>query len=351
MEFCSSAFGLPAALSVGHPPLGPAWEVPSSSTVIVRSTIKERHPRSAIRGLGGCATTMTTNPFVFATQVCKQYSLFSKRTSNYFLVQLPGPRCCVAVAVEIVDAIRCLLLLAGDIESNPGPDTSAVLSELRKLTTGQSQLISEVKNLKDKLLTTEQTLTVVSQRLTDLEHHYQNLLSIRTDIDSLRADCTQTAGLVCNIEARLDEAENHSRRNNLIFYGVPETNTKESFAQSEQLIIDICRNNLDVNVDPKEIDRAHRLGKFSQNRRRPIIVKFTFHKTKSAILSCGRKFKGTDYSVGEDFSTAVRTARKHLLAFAKSKAVPYSLRYKTLFIGPQRYIFDALSETVKECSV
>lgn len=96
------------------------------------------------------------------------------------------------------------------------------------------------------------------------------------------------------------------------------------------------------------MERAHRIGRHSCNRKRPIIVKFVSYKTKEAVLSKGRNFKGTDFSVAEDFSPAVRNARKHLVAFAKDKSAPYSLRFKTLFMGPKRYVYDEASQTVKE---
>lgn len=101
-------------------------------------------------------------------------------------------------------------------------------------------------------------------------------------------------------------------------------------------------------MEPKEIERAHRLGRYCPGRNRPIIVKLSFFKTKEAILSNGRRFKNTPYSVGEDFSKKVQNARKHVVAFAKSKAVPFSLHYKTLLIGSKRYTFDETSQSVKE---
>lgn len=247
----------------------------------------------------------------------------------------------------VIDDIRFLLLLA-DAESNPGPDVTAVLAELQKLTTRQSKLISEVTDLKNKVLTTEQTLIAVSQCLTRLESHYQSLTSIGTNIDSLRADTVQTAGLVCSLEARLNDAENHLHRNNIIFYGIPETNTKETSAQSEQLTIDLYRSHLNTNIDPKEIDHPHRFGKFTQNRFRPIIVKFTSHKAKCPILSCDRKFNGTDYRMGENFSSVIHIVQKRLHAFVKCKSIPFSLRFKTLFIRSQHYTSDASSQMVKE---
>lgn len=96
------------------------------------------------------------------------------------------------------------------------------------------------------------------------------------------------------------------------------------------------------------LKRAHRLGRHNPDRNRPIIVKFSNFKTKEAILRNGRKLKGTAYSIGEDFSKQTQTARKHLIAFGKSKSTPFSLRYKTLHIGPKRYFFDKSSQQVKE---
>lgn len=58
--------------------------------------------------------------------------------------------------------------------------------------------------------------------------------------------------------------------------------------------------------------------------------------------------KNTSYGIGEDFSPEVRNSRRHLLAFAKNKGVPYSLRFQTLCIGSKKYIFDAASNGVKE---
>lgn len=90
---------------------------------------------------------------------------------------------------------------------------------------------------------------------------------------------------IVELESRFDDAENRSRRDNLIFYGISDTSSTETFAESEQLVIELCRDKLQINVNTREIERAHRLGRFSQHGCRPIIVKFSSHKTKSMILS------------------------------------------------------------------
>ncbi|XP_050023709.2 uncharacterized protein [Dermacentor andersoni] len=282
-------------------------------------------------------------------QVSSWYQAPSKKSSDYFLVQLPSPQCCILLISECIEAIRALLLLSGDIETNPGPE-KAVLDELKKLSTGQATLISEMQSLKTQLTSTNCTIANLSTRLTDLENLCKNLLALRTEVDAISTKTGQLTHRMCDIEERLDDLENRSRRNNLIFYGFPDTNPKETYVQSEQIIVSHCLERFGLIVEPKDIERAHRLGRYTTNRKRPIIVKLSSFKTKESILSNGPKLKGTNFSIGEDFTRPVRTARKQLIAFARSKSVPFSLRYKTLHIGAQRYIFDTASGTVKAVS-
>ncbi|XP_037498724.1 uncharacterized protein LOC119372322 [Rhipicephalus sanguineus] len=290
----------------------------------------------------------TSNTLVFAVQVSAKYSLFNKKSSDYCLVQLPSPQCCLALFGECVHVIQSLLLLSGDVETNPGPSMNDVLAELQKLTAGQSKLITEVQSLKNQVMSTDKTLTDLSKRMTELEQHYQALMPLRNELEAVHAATGETGRLVSNLESRIDDADNRSRRNNLILYGIPDSNPSETFTQSEKLFIDNIREHMHISLDDKEIERAHRLGRHSLGRNRPIIVKFALYKTKELVLAGGRKLKGTNCAIGEDFSPAVRNARKHLTAFGKSKGTPFKLRFKTLVIGSKRYEYDESSNTVKQ---
>ncbi|XP_077485847.1 uncharacterized protein LOC144096897 [Amblyomma americanum] len=320
-----------------------------SSTAPGTPCIKERQSPAALCGLGGCTMKQTTNPLLLIMQVSNPYTLFAKKTSNYCLVQLPRPQCCVDVVIECLETIRILLLLSGDIETNPGPASAeAVLAELKKLSSGQATIISDVQDIKNKLTTTEKTITDLIQRIADLESHYQNLATLKTDVECMQCNTEKSTQQVRDLEARFDDAENRSRRCNLIFYGLSDSTPSESFADSEEVIIRHCSDQLDVSLDSKDIERAHRLGCHNTERQRPIIVKFASFKTKQMILSNGPNLKDTDFSIGEDFSRRVQNIRKQLVAFAKSKTTKFSLRYKTLHIGPKRNFFDESEQTVKE---
>ncbi|XP_077501283.1 uncharacterized protein LOC144112081 [Amblyomma americanum] len=344
---CSSLLDVPPE-ELHTPEITVPW-VATSTSATMPTCIKELHPLTPLRGLGDCTTAQPPNPLTFAMQVSTSYALFAKKSSNYILVQFPSPHCCVAIAVECAHVIHSLLMLSGDVETNPGPEgNAAVLAELQKLNAGQTLLITEIQDLKTQLNTTDQTIASLDKRMADLEAHYQTLLHLRNDIEIMQSTTINQAKKIEELETRLDDAENQSRRNNLIFYGIPDPASAETWAESEKLVIDVCRNNLDITLEPNDIERAHRLGNHSADRTRPVIVKFLSHKTKDALLSNGRKLKDTNYSIGEDFSRTVRHARKQLLVFAKANSNKYSLRFKTLHIGSKRYVFDASSQTVKE---
>lgn len=66
---------------------------------------------------------------VFLLQVNKkEYSTFKYNDS--FLVVLPSAVACCSLAVGRFNVAHGLFLLLGSIESNPGPDTKAMLAEI-----------------------------------------------------------------------------------------------------------------------------------------------------------------------------------------------------------------------------
>ena len=80
-----------------------------------------------------------------------------------------------------------------------------------------------------------------------------------------------------------DEMEQYSRRSCLIFVGIEETGNIPEY--TDEAILDVCNNNLGLNLTQEAVDRSHRLGPVREARTeqgnevalspRPIIVKFT----------------------------------------------------------------------------
>src|SRR5258705_4516970 len=83
---------------------------------------------------------------------------------------------------------------------------------------------------------------------------------------------------------QVQDLEDRSRRQSLIFYGITERRG-ESWKDAEEEVVNLCKS---FGLCPRDlqlyIDRAHRLGLFTPGRIRPIIVCFTYYKDKEAIL-------------------------------------------------------------------
>ncbi|XP_077529693.1 uncharacterized protein LOC144142202 [Haemaphysalis longicornis] len=259
----------------------------------------------------------------------------SLKNSDYFSVQLPSSHCCFALALRSVNVGRALLLLLVDVDSNLGPNSfpddsppkdplpaNLVLSELQKLPT----LLAELLGPKVLLLTTNEAMADLTKRITEVEVHYQCLLTVRKGIETIKGNTAEISRQIFDVEPPVDEAGNLSRKNNLNFYGLPDPNPSEKFADSPEIIIHRCHDHINLILDSELIERAHSVGQQRHDHQRPIIVKLTFLKTKEEIFSNKLKLKDTNYSIGEDFPESVRKTRKHFVALVCTKSEPFSLR-------------------------
>ena len=139
--------------------------------------------------------------------------------------------------------------------------------------------------------------------------------------------------------------ESHSRRNNLIFFGIPEE-VNETSAKTESLLYCFLGDELKLKedeIDRISIERAYQLGKRNANgeKPRPIIGKFSFYKNKEFILSNARILAGTVFGISQDFPQEIVEIRRGLvkvLKEAKEEGSDAKLVYDKLYINGQRYI-------------
>ena len=81
--------------------------------------------------------------------------------------------------------------------------------------------------------------------------------------------------------------EQYTRRNNVRIYGVAE----QPEENSDNLAFDFFKSELNVDIASNNISRSHRVSKKSGVEPRPIIVRFTKHNSKVAVMSRRRVLK------------------------------------------------------------
>ncbi|XP_040063069.1 uncharacterized protein LOC115323763 [Ixodes scapularis] len=258
---------------------------------------------------------------------------------------LPNP---CATVVEL------MLLISGDVELNTGPLTDdqiqkllKALDLLPKLDKGQEALLSQVAEINKNQVLLDKKIEALNVKFHAMETDIALLKSFKDEMQDVGAQSTRLSTQLASVCSKQDDLENRSRRNNLLFYGIIDE-PNETWSQSESKVIQFRNDKLEVTVAASDIERAHRLGRPSPERTRPIIVNFQSFKVKQHVLSRGFKLKNSNFSVGEDFSDKVRYERKQLVEFAKSQQKPFKLRFDKIIIDDKRYYFDNTEGRVKE---
>ena len=105
------------------------------------------------------------------------------------------------------------------------------------------------------------------------------------------------------MNARLNDLEQYSRKNNLRIFGILDKDRKETSAKTEQLVLKLFKEKLGILwINANNIEIAHRTGRFVEGSNRPIIVKLTSRKVKNEVILNRKKLKGKNISIAEDLT-------------------------------------------------
>ena len=100
-------------------------------------------------------------------------------------------------------------------------------------------------------------------------------------------------------ELKTDDLEQYSRRHSLRISGIPESEKENT----DHLVCEFLHRELEIDIDPTEIDRSHRLGEKRPSVNRPIAVRFVNYCLKEFIYS-NRKYLRPGLYINESLSKA-----------------------------------------------
>lgn len=145
------------------------------------------------------------------------------------------------------------------------------------------------------------------------------------------------------LKRRVEGIEKQTRENNLILYNVEELED----TQLHQQISELMRNRLDVSLDLRDISNIYRLGRRSDSKNRPIILKLTSFLKKTEILGKASGLKGTRIGISEDLTGEQRDQRKiiydHYKA-ARERGYPAKLHRNGVNINGTFYKYEDLKD-------
>ena len=161
------------------------------------------------------------------------------------------------------------------------------------------RLEEDVKNVKEEVKNMREEVKMVKERQVESFDC----------IDELKRGAGVIEKKLSLMEDRIEAAEQYSRRENLLFYGIPEK--REENVRND--ILNIFKEVIPQQQwNEKDIVRAHRLGKFTNQSTRPIIVKFTHHIDKMRLLNERDNLKKKRISISNDLTGHQRRTLKNL---------------------------------------
>ncbi|CAN7974771.1 unnamed protein product, partial [Ixodes persulcatus] len=258
------------------------------------------------------------------------------RSNCVGLIVLPCPRVFLQCVSECFAVSRLLLGLSGDIELNPGPDkeTMAMQDVLKK----QTEIANDIKELKTDNLNVNKTLKNIEDRLS-------GVLSTVTEngnkIRELESEVELLKNTIVHQHGRLVEFEDRSRRNNLIVFGIHEEPGETRNSLEEKVLDDMFNKQLGVSLT--SVERIHRIGRITQGKNRPVVLRvFNYNEKVSVFKNC-KKLKGTAVSISDDFSKETLQTRKKLWESAhdeKRGGAKVKLVNDRLYVDDVAYVWD-----------
>lgn len=127
-----------------------------------------------------------------------------------------------------------------------------------------------------------------------------------------------------DIEQKVDENQQYSRRNCLLLHGVPEMADEDA----TKVALQVFKEKLGVTIEESQIDRAHRIGNKKKKRTvanavkegtRPIIIKFVSYGPRNQVFSVKRKLKNSNIVITESLT-------KMRLELLKCARVKYGMK-------------------------
>ncbi|XP_053390873.1 uncharacterized protein LOC128553721 [Mercenaria mercenaria] len=158
----------------------------------------------------------------------------------------------------------------------------------------------------------------ITTRVSKIEHLVENIVSANEN----------TYDKIKILQYKSIDQEARSRRNNLIFRGIPEVLMNE---KSEYVVARFIEENLDTDVSELSVDSVHRIGAPARGKTRPIIGNFSSQKEIELILSKAYLLKGKDFGINRDYPPEIVQARSRL--WPTYKDMKAKNRKGAVFIG------------------
>lgn len=170
-----------------------------------------------------------------------------------------------------------------------------------------SVLEKSINSLQTGLNTLSEKSRIIEEKTSDIEKamEFEN-----AEIEELKKKDKENEDKTKELEDKLLYLEVYNRRENLRFFGIPESTTGEE--NTFEVMTNFLKEELELkNAEDIEFQRAHRIGKKKTGEVRPVIVRFLRFPERELVFRKVRELEGdTDVKVYSDLPKEISERRK-----------------------------------------
>lgn len=184
-----------------------------------------------------------------------------------------------------------------------------------------------LKNIQEDIKQQKAQMIVMQEEITNTIN-----TKVNERLESIEIKQSVLEEKIENQQRKIDNLERHTRKKNLIFFGIPEKIEGEN--NLIENIVEKINKDLKITCDTDSVETARRLGKKGENTR-PVLLTFSKIQTKIQLLKNKKLIEGKSYYFKEDFPQDVLHKRKELqdqLKTARENGKKAIIKYDKLII-------------------
>uniref|UniRef100_T1HX64 Uncharacterized protein n=1 Tax=Rhodnius prolixus TaxID=13249 RepID=T1HX64_RHOPR len=178
--------------------------------------------------------------------------------------------------------------------------------------TSNEVVLNQMKAVLSDLLDSKLASLATKQDIHALREAYN---SMKEENKLLRCEIQQLKEANVKSEKLMEDLDNKSRRNNLIFRGVLKHSSSGGTKTYSDIISEFCKDILKVEIMADNI-HAFPLGSRDTSNS-PLMVSFTHFRDKILVLGAIRTLKNTGFIIHQDVAEVTRKKRTKLILIRK----------------------------------
>lgn len=210
---------------------------------------------------------------------------------------------------KVLEALNMTERIASQLETICNT-LASVENRLQRLE-GIFERFSALENSVSSLQTGLSTLSEKSRKVEEKTNDFEKAMEFEsTEIEELKKKDTENEDKIKELEDKLLYQEVYNRRENLRFFGIPESTT--GVENTFEVMRNFLKEELELqNTENIEFQRAHRIGKKKTGEARPVIVRFLKFPERELVFRKAREMESDiDVKVYSDLPKEIGQRRK-----------------------------------------